>query len=276
MNHILIPTDFSSTANNAVNYGLAFAQHYGLEAILFHCVGLAALGAYANHIALEEPTEELMHENQVKIDKLTQDFRANYPNLKISNLVKVGTFQDTLAESCEQNPPVAIVMGTSGSGTTIDKLIGSNAIMAMKELNTPVIVVPHGSSFTPISKIGFASDLKHVLNSTPIIGIKAFSALFRAELHVVHVTHHNGMNYEDTLNEAKALEEVLSQVSCQIHYVESDNVQEAIHNFVNANHIDLMIIVPKKYSFFESLFHKSQSTELAYTSTVPLMSLHLS
>jgi nucleotide-binding universal stress UspA family protein len=43
---------------------------------------------------------------------------------------------------------------------------------------------------------------------------------------------------------------------------------------VNNHPIDMLIMLPKKHSFFASLFHKSQSKEMAYHSHIPLLALH--
>ncbi|MNV56860.1 hypothetical protein D3C71_1491650 [compost metagenome] len=42
-------------------------------------------------------------------------------------------------------------------------------------------------------------------------------------------------------------------------------------SFAEENDIQLVIAIPKKYAFFQSLFHRSLTEKLAYHSHIPLL-----
>ena len=42
MNTILVPTDFSNVADNALNYAISMAEHYQLDLILYHVVQMTS------------------------------------------------------------------------------------------------------------------------------------------------------------------------------------------------------------------------------------------
>jgi hypothetical protein len=48
---------------------------------------------------------------------------------------------------------------------------------------------------------------------------------------------------------------------------------ESILIFAGDHKASLIITVPKKHSFFSAIFHKSISKNLAYNSSIPLLSL---
>ena len=58
------------------------------------------------------------------------------------------------------------------------------------------------------------------------------------------------------------------------HFIENESVQDAINDFIDANEMDMLIMLPKKHSFFASLFKKSQTKEMLYQSHIPILALH--
>ena len=47
-----------------------------------------------------------------------------------------------------------------------------------------------------------------------------------------------------------------------------------INQFVADNKIDMIVFIPKKHSFFNSIFHESNTKRMAFHSTIPLLALH--
>jgi nucleotide-binding universal stress UspA family protein len=50
--------------------------------------------------------------------------------------------------------------------------------------------------------------------------------------------------------------------------------EEAIEDFIEKNEIDWLVMIPRKHSFFEGLFHKSHSKAIARRVRIPLVALH--
>lgn len=272
MNSILIPTDFSPVADNAMRYALAFAEHYHLDITLFHVVQLSTPDV-ANIVYVDAMTD-IAKDSERQMQEKVASLQAENPGVNFSQKTVSGLFLDSLKEICDDIKPVAVLMGITGSGSTVDKLIGSNAILAMNSLNYPLIIVPKNSTFKPIQKICFACDLLNVVSSTPLISIKAFAKLFEAEVHVLNVDYQNRHYTANTPAEMETLASMFDTVKHEFHFIESENVQDAINNFVDQDKMDMLIMLPKKHSFFASLFHKSQTKEMAYQSHIPILALH--
>jgi nucleotide-binding universal stress UspA family protein len=60
----------------------------------------------------------------------------------------------------------------------------------------------------------------------------------------------------------------------RFHFIEHENVQDAMNDFIEQNQMDMLIMIPKRHSFFESLFRKSQTKEMLYQSHIPILALH--
>jgi hypothetical protein len=68
---------------------------------------------------------------------------------------------------------------------------------------------------------------------------------------------------------------MFSDIDYEFHFMEHENFQEALQQFIHDKDMQMVILLPKKYSWFESLFHKSQTKVMAYHSHVPLLALHM-
>jgi nucleotide-binding universal stress UspA family protein len=272
MNSILVPTDFSSVADNAMNYAISMADYYQLDIILYHVVQMSSPNV-TEQIHLDfipEVTENAKHKLNEKVKLL----KTQFPQISFHTKIEYGLFLESLKKTCEDLGPICMVMGISGNGDGMDKIIGSNALNVMTELKFPLIIAPKYATFKPIENICFACDLKNVLSSTPIVALKAFSKLFNANMHILNIDYNNKNFTPDTQNDLIILNDMLDHIKHEFHFIVDENVQHAIDIFVNNHPIDMLIMLPKKHSFFASLFHKSQSKEMAYHSHIPLLALH--
>ena len=72
-----------------------------------------------------------------------------------------------------------------------------------------------------------------------------------------------------------AIEEVLKDVPHYYKNVESDQVVRVIEEEIININADLLIMVPQKYGFLESLIHRSKTRLMASNNNVPLLSIPL-
>lgn len=271
MNTLLIPTDFSIVADNALKYALDMATHYQLDITLFHVVQITA-PEVANIFYADSISDFATHAEQ-KMNSKVEVLKAEYPHLNINCKVESGLFLDSLNTYCEEAKPIAVIMGITGDGDGIDKIIGSNAILAMDNLSNPLIVVPKNSYFRSINKVCFACDLKNVATSTPLLAIKTFAKLFNSEVHILNIDYHNRNFTPNTQNEIDVLNLMFDNIDHKFHFIENESIQDAINDFIDANEMEMLIMLPKKHSFFASLFKKSQTKEMLYHSHIPILAL---
>jgi nucleotide-binding universal stress UspA family protein len=271
MSRILIPTDFSPVADNALKYAMDMATQYQLDITLAHVVQLTSTDV-ANVVYIDLMKEMTEHAEEKMLEKV-MGLRTEYPHLNFDFNIQEGLFLDSLEAICNEIRPVAVIMGITGSGEGIDKLIGSNAILAMDNLSFPLVVIPKSGYFQSINKICFACDLKHVATSTPLLAIKVFAQLFNAEIHILNIDFQNRLFTAKTPNEIDVLNAMFDGIPHHFHYVENENIQEGLNDFISQNEMDMVIMLPKKHSWLEGLFRKSQTKEMLYHSQIPVLAL---
>jgi len=274
MKTIIIPTDFSPGASNAMHYGIQMAQAINASVLLFHAYQVPVSIADTPIVLvsledLEKNAEEQMSVLRKEVAHICSD------KTKIYSETKLGDITDELEELCNKTQPFAVVMGTKGSSAAERVFFGSNTLTAIRHLVWPVICVPPGKQFgNGIKKIGFACDFRHVVETTPTHFIKEIIREFNAELHVLNVDHNNKHFKPETPEESLLLHTLFEDVKPSYHFIEHKEIEDGINDFTQKNNIDLLIAIPKKHKLLESLFKPSATKQLVIHSHIPVMCIH--
>ncbi|MFT4015329.1 MAG: universal stress protein [Agriterribacter sp.] len=277
MKTIIIPTDFSPTALNATNYAVDMALALDAAVLLLHVYQLPV--SYNNNMDVPLPVidiNQIEEINKEKIQTLKEQLQHITSNkIKIDTDVRMGMLTDELEELCETVKPFAIVMGNRGGGAVERLLVGSSTLSAIKNLKWPIVVVPSGATFNGIKKIGFASDLKKIEETTPVAYLKEWTKTFGAELGVLNVDYNKDSFSEETKSQAALLQSLLGEeVKTGFFFINNEDVETGINEFAESNNLDLLIVVPRRHNLFERLFQKSHASELVFHSRIPILSIH--
>lgn len=276
MKTIIVPTDFSPVALNALHYALDMATSIKAEIILLNTY--QAPVAYSDAPISPVTTisiDDIKNSSQERLEDLRQEVsRITGGKMRVYTEAKLGNTVDVLEEICSAVKPFAIVMGSHGS-TGIERLImGSTTLSVIRHLRCPVIVVPPGTSYKKIRKMGLACDFKDVVETIPTEYIKNMVHEFNAELQVLNVNP-DGENYDDdTPLESAWLDTLLGDMKPNYYFLKRDDVVEGINEFSETHNLDVVIVIPKKHNLLERIFHKSRSKELITNAHIPIVSIH--
>jgi nucleotide-binding universal stress UspA family protein len=273
MSTIIVPTDFSPVSINALHYAIGLAEKTGSDILLFNAFQIPVSLSEIPMTAI--PYEDLKKISDQKLQELTDNIHhISSGNIKVESLSILGVINTELEALVKQRNPLAVVMGTKGA-TGVERIfLGSNTLTAIKTLTCPVIIVPPGAAYAPINKIGFAVDFKAILETIHAENIHRFCALFNAELHILNVDKDDKHFTAETTHETFTLHNMMADLQPQYHLLNGADVEKAIHEFAETNNLDLLLIVPRKHTIFEELFHRSHTAELIYHSHIPICSIH--
>lgn len=274
MKTIIIPTDFSPAATNALNFATDMAKEIKASLLLVHVYHLPI--AMSEVPAVLITAEELRKSSEEKLIELKEAIEhISSDKIKIYTEARSGDLIDEIEALCDRINPFAIVIGATGTSGMERILFGSNALNAIKNLTRPVIVVPAGKTYGDgIKKIGFACDFKQVVETTPVQFIKQVVKEFNAELHVLNVDHKNKEFGPETPEQSMLLHELLKGFNPVYHFIDHTDIEEGINSFAEKNNLDLLIAIPKKHKLFEGLFKPSSTKQLIAESHVPVMCIH--
>jgi nucleotide-binding universal stress UspA family protein len=273
MKAIIVPTDFSTISNNAMDYAVGLAKETGSSLLLFH--------AYQVPVSMTDvpivlvSVEELQKNAETKMADVKKSLeQTTAGSVKIYAETKLGDTVDELEDLCNRIKPFAVVMGTKGATGLERVFFGSTTLTTIKHLSWPVIVVPPDKKYSAIKKIGFACDFREVVETTPAHFIRDFVKEFNAEIHVLNVDSKNAHFKPETPEQSVLLHTMLEDLNPKYDFIEDENIEAGIEKFAEKNNLDLIITIPKKHKLLEGLFRKSHTKDLVFHSHLPIMCVH--
>lgn len=268
---ILIFTDFSDAAVNATHYAAALAMQLHATRLLI-CYSEHIPSSMEAHVQNIRFAEQVHHSYLRKLDALTTDLRSliNEP-ISIKAYIDQRPLDVIVDGFNEDNSIGLIVMGLAGKSALEQTLLGSNTIRVTKITSIPLLIIPESASFKTIEKAVFACDLKNISKTTPVFAIKRIVDKLGASLSILNVIPTQERSNHDFLKEIRYLRQLWGNEKPEYHSTYDTDIVAGIMSFANANHVQLVIAVPKKYGFFEKLFHDSLTKKLTYTIHLPLL-----
>lgn len=274
MKTIIVPTDFSPTATNAMHYAIQMAKQIGAHILLVHVYQVPV--SYTDAPIVLVSVEELRKSAEARMQKLKEEVEhLVHKEQKVYTETILGNVVDELENLCKKIKPFVVVMGTKGATGLERVLFGSNTLQAIRHLSWPVICVPPGKKYgTGIKKIGFACDYEKVVRSTPAPLIKSLVKTFGAELHVLNINPDGKKRSEEMPEQSILLQTLLGDLKPEFHFIQYNDVEDGINDFAIRNELDLVITIPKKHSLVERIFRETSSKQLIQHSNVPIACIH--
>jgi len=266
MNKIIVATDFSPAAQNAAEYALHLARH--LQAQLELCHAYVIPFAYTDSPVPLLNIDEIQKIAEESMAAETKRLQHLAPSYQFNTRILPGDIADCLAELIAEERPLLIVMGTSGAGND-SFLWGSMAVKSLRTLNAPVLAIPANVIWKPVEKICFAADYDQISTSTPTQEILYWARTMNASIDVIHVD-----KPEKAITPPMTLVEQLKDASPVYHAIINENIEGGVAEFLQEHQIGWLLVIPKKYGFFENIFHKSRTKLLTHVSNVPILALH--
>ena len=274
MKPILALTDFSPISLNAVNYAVDMACAVNTNLSLLHICHFPM--TYTDLSSSPKTISELIRVAKGKMVKLESELkRRSEEKIKIDTNVVSGYLITETQNYCHIKKPLAVVMGSQGTSAVESFFLGNNTISLIQHLCWPLIIVPPQGKFMGIRKVGLACDPDNMDGTIPFAEVRLLVKKFNAELHILHVRAKVDAKYtKEAIVESRAVQNVLGDLSPVYHFIEDDDLEVALSDFVETNKLDLLIVVPKKHCLIDRLFHDSLSKRLILHSHVPVMAFH--
>lgn len=266
MKTIIIPTDFSSAADNAMHYGAQMAQHMQAQILLLHVYMVPI--TMNDMPVLMVTAEELRGGAEEGLMRCKSELEAGYPGLLVKTESRLGDVVDELKDLCDHINPQLVVMGTHGSSGLERMLFGSNAVSTIKNIKHPVIVVPAQYSYKKIETIVLAADLNAANENTKFRLQQAFQ-LLKGQLHIVHVK-----TDDDKESIQPALVQQLQSLSPIYNTIENKDISQGLQLYIEQVGADLLVVLPHQHSLLESFFLKLHTKDIVRHAQVPVLTLH--
>lgn len=272
MKTILVPTDFSKCANNAMMYALEVAKRMEARVVALYVV-------FPN-----EGVDNNMYDAFMIDDYLAQRKKAMAAWLKkfkrsehlqqvpIDIDCRVGFPVTTITHVAFEINADLVVMGTTGANGLKGVLLGSTAGGVLVNCKRPVLVVPKNAAFRNYARFVLATDFKLRADRRSLDILKSLLNIEHAGLEVLHVIEKSGV--KPSKDQEAVLSQKLEDIPHLFHYIHDNNVPKAIGLFLESIDATGLVTIAHEHSLLHKLFFKSVSRSLAHHTNVPMLVLH--
>jgi nucleotide-binding universal stress UspA family protein len=274
--NIVVATDFSVTSRNAYCYARALAQALDATLTIIHIQ--EQILVLSDAMATPLPSE-----NDKEVVKNLEDFIADGDSMtsiltaKQELVIKIvaGDPVDVLINQSESEDTDLIVMGTTGLSDVLTKLFGSTSYKVSNKAHCPVILVPRDTKWEPIEQIVFASNYDSITSGF-VQNITDFALSVHADIHFVNVRNFDPV-LETRQKETswKALSGIDPDLYFEKHTIYGNDTIEQLTKYNTENGIDMIAFVSKHRNFWENLAHKSIVENIALSTIIPIMVMHI-
>ncbi len=278
MKTILLPTDFSENALNAIKYAVAMYRGDSCQFLLLHAYevnGYVEGSTFeASPIAskLEEAKQE--HEralNDLKNYLTTSNGNGNH---KFIIAAKNQTIIDAIREEIKTKDVELVAIGTQGATGRYELDFGSNTIEIIENIkDCPVLAIPRNERFTELNEIVLANGYKLKNQADDFRFLIHLSKKFEAPVRVLNISETGGLNPEQEENQT-VVKLLLSETQHSFHMLEHVSVPVGIYCFSESRNSDMISFVNKKYTFIQKLFFKPLHKNLGNYAKIPVLVLH--
>lgn len=264
MKTILVPTDFSNNAFIAAQYAASLAQHTGQRLQLLHVY----IALYIEE-SKEPPNERLVSVCTEQMEDLLKVLRDQYPDISIEGACEQGFMIDKLQEKLHAESYNLIVMGTKGATNVAESVLGSTTFEVIKKSSVPVLVVPENTPDFSLDQVGFFTayqdaELGALLRLRHVLDVP----------YAIRVLHLYKSSAQDPIEETAQWErkirgafpdDTFSFDTCRVVKINANTVADV----AKQENLDLLVFSRPHRTFFESIFVKSLTKEVAIYPTVP-------
>ncbi len=273
MKTILVPTDFSETSINALDYAIEISEVMKAKLILFHAYHMPATQVEAQVVISWDKIEEDSMNALKEIEK--NIYRKHGDQLNIECICSCGFAVEEIKFIAKEQNVDLIIMGMQGAGYLTEKLVGSNTTSLMGEIKCPLLAIDRHVKFRTIRKIVLACDYNEVNNKSVFDPIKEFIRSFKSHLSILNVVPELELAPSvDKAREGIKLDRFFDDVNHSFHCLESEDIVDGINGFVIQHKMDMVVMMPHKHSIIKNIFHRSATKHMAFHANVPLLVLH--
>ena len=271
MKKILVPTDFSEDAHNALMVAAQLAKKNNGIIYLIHILELPK--QYVDQLggnATGQMPEVLMFMNGV--NRRFKDLKE-LPELKdieTKEIISSESFSDGIIEKSKELDIDIIIMGSHGTEKNQGLFVGSNTEKIVRASPKPVLIIKEKTDITPktiVFACKFTEEEKSALKK-----LTDFSEGFESTIHLLYINTPN--NFKSTQVIEKKVEKFMSDVNLKnytVNIYNDTNTEQGILNFSNKINANLICMGAHERKGISHFLASSLSKDLVHHTQKPII-----
>lgn len=275
MKKILVPTDFSAGAANALDYAVALALAEKASIVLLHAYPPTFTAPDLGGTILTDKLQLVGREATAALKELCIKLNEG-PKVSCSYMCRNENTVPAILQAAEELKAWLVVMGTAGEGKKTAFTIGSVTSAVISDCSCPVIAVPESARFNGIRSITYATDY-HVSDLPALEQVSLIAKPFGAKLRLLHISDGEFSREGEREIQDDFLEKVRTHLKGEeisFRTISGSDVEKKLEEYAAVSAPDLIALSTRHRSLLYSIFGKSITREMARHTNVPLLVFH--
>ncbi|MEZ4811619.1 MAG: universal stress protein [Allomuricauda sp.] len=282
MKRIVLPTDFSENAWNAIAYALSIFKDGEYEFFIMNAYQVGSSGLMtkmgrANDTRLFRLLKEESERGLEKVLERIKEIDKN-PGHSFKTLSVVDNLANAIGRTVYGKEVDCIVMGTKGATGLKEAFMGSNTHKIIEEINfCPIIAVPEDyMGKGTVDTILLATGYEHLFEAYEFKPLLDIAKLFGSKILVTYVGDLDELTPRQ-MKARKLMEKHLRSVRHEFVEVQKGaSINKTIQNMVENNaKVDMVAMINYWHSFVEKITHEPVIKKISFNTLVPFLVMHL-
>lgn len=278
MKKIIVPTDFSPTAEKAQNFAVQSAKLFDAEVTLLHAFEIEKFTT-ADYTGYDNDLVKKMMDQIEKSFNKAKQYIADMDDVEVKTHLSSYSLNTSIKEIEKENQADLIVMGTIGQGGIGRSLWGTRTSSLIGKAKTPIMVIPYNYIWKKPSKILFLTN-KFEKDPEILNYIFEWAGLYTANVEVGVFTDVDGDKAEKFFENKEKLEEYESFIKEEFYeksivsqHLVGYEFEDTLNEYIQENEVDMVVMVTYPRGILSRLFNKSLTKEMSYNTQIPLLAI---
>lgn len=276
MRKILIPTDFSENAMNAIRYAVELFKYERSDFFIMH--------AYADEVydhntlvsreIFDELKETVQKHADVELKAILKDIKEISPNPRHTYKVlsTFGTLIDEANDLVDKENIDVLIMGTKGKTDDRNLTFGSNTLQVLKYVKCPVLAIPNGCTYDQPKRILFPTDYLIPYKRRELKLLSTLTKSFRSTINFLHISDYENLSIRQEDNKS-FLQGSLPDAALKFHRIGAKDLTKGINEFIQDHKIDFLVMVNSRRSYLESILYQSTIDKIGLHIKIPFLTM---
>lgn len=277
MQKILIPTDFSENAWNAIDYAMQLFRNRRCTFYLLNTYTpvIPSSRFMAKMIDGVRIVDAVRENSEQGLNKTVKRIQTKYgnPNHSFETISSFNLLVEEVKDIVETFGINLVVTGTKGASGVDEVFMGSNTVRIIKSVRKcPVLAIPYHFEYITPTEIAFATDFNRFYTTSELEPLLDMAKMFNATIRIVHVQYGIKALTELQQFNLNMLRRYLNNVEHYVHTVsELNSVSHTLETFSKELGIHLLAMLNYQHSYMEKMTREPIIKRTAFHTQIPLL-----
>ena len=261
MQNILVPVSPNENAVNTLQYAIDFASY--LDANIFLVNIFSSTKISGSFVKIDDI---FSRESNNFLSELIKSVDTKNVNISKVSFKSYDTF-DSINDFCSLNAIDLIITSTKNDASSKNIFLGKVTGKMVKDLLTPVLIIPSTAGFRPVKKVLLAIKRGKIKSKNTLDILFKIKKNFNANINLIQVK--TPKVDVSKLKLSTSLETMINKTTL----TENATVFQGVLEFIRVEDPDMICVIRRKRGFFKKLWEDDKVKKIDFESKIPLLVL---